>query len=102
MSLKTDGNLSDNYYYESEINDCISIIKKRKEDREGYSAKTVMTLLKIGEPTLWRLVGEGVLERPRIVEQGVSRKKYFFNKMCVDKLVMENTDRGLCNHIKGA
>jgi hypothetical protein len=79
-----DGKLSDSFFDENELWQCVTRIKEEQQALGGYTMTDVIHILKIGEKTMWNYVHTGVLVPDRIVTWKDGRKRYFFHKETVD------------------
>ncbi|WP_341282092.1 TniQ family protein [Paenibacillus sp. FSL H8-0537] len=74
------GNLSNTWFWEKEIQRCIEILKSDKQITDGMYMQDVMQYLKIGEKKMKRIVESGQLIPDRVIVWKDGRKRYLFSK----------------------
>lgn len=85
-----EGKLSDVFFNEQQLWECVSDLRKEKQHSDGYYLKDVMLLLHVGENTMNRLMSEGIFVPERILLLRDGRKHYLFNKSFIDRFLREH------------
>ncbi|NOU67489.1 hypothetical protein GC096_25935 [Paenibacillus sp. LMG 31461] len=80
------GTLADNYYEENEIKICLEIVKRSKQEENGFYFQDVMKKLKIGEKRLWRIIKENDIAADFTLHMKDGRKRYYFKEDTISKI----------------
>ncbi|MBW7474321.1 TniQ family protein [Paenibacillus oenotherae] len=73
------GNLSDVWFWEDELQQCNELLKTEKKNKDGLYMKDVLEYLNIGEKKLKRLMDSGELKPDRVIVWKDGRKRYLFH-----------------------
>lgn len=84
------GTLADAYYSEDELKQCLILLKKEKQEKQGYYMEDVMDLMHIGENSMRNLIRMGVIKQDNEVILKDGRKHFLFNKQIIDSFLYEN------------
>ncbi|KRE48393.1 TniQ family protein [Paenibacillus sp. Soil724D2] len=87
MTNITNGTLANTFYSEIELEECMSFLKKEKQNQHGYYLQDVMQLLHIGEKSLNNLMKLGVISPQREFTMKDGRKHLFFEKNRIDTFI---------------
>ncbi|WP_068773772.1 TniQ family protein [Paenibacillus sp. FJAT-26967] len=82
--------LSDLFFNEQQLWECVSDLRREKQHSDGYYMKDVMLLLHVGESTMNRLMVEGIFVPERILLLRDGRKQYLFNMSYIDRFLSEH------------
>lgn len=78
------GNLSDTWFCEVELQHCLELLKLEKQRIQGMYMSDVMKYLKIGEKRMKKLMDSGELKPDRVIVWKDGRKRYMFDLTSVD------------------
>jgi uncharacterized protein YajQ (UPF0234 family) len=79
------GNLSDTWFDEEELQQCMKLLKKEKQSTDGLYMQDVMKHLNIGEKKMKKLMDSGELKPDKVIVWKDGRKRYLFNMKSVEK-----------------
>lgn len=77
------GKLSDCYFDEQELINCMKVLRKEKQVEQGYYLTDVIKILNIGERVMRKYMDLGILVPQKINTMKDGRKHYFFNEQDV-------------------
>ncbi|WP_238392610.1 hypothetical protein [Paenibacillus antri] len=80
------GTLADNLYLESEVIECISLLRNDRQEKRGYYFAEVCTLLRIGEKGLHAVLKKHQINADLTIYFADGRKKRYFKCNTVDKI----------------
>ncbi|WNR43003.1 TniQ family protein [Paenibacillus roseipurpureus] len=96
--------LADNYYNDAQLKVCMGIIKKRKQEENGFSFNDVMKSLKVGEKRLWKVLREQGIEADYTLIWKDGRKRYYFKEETILRIkayISKSTEINELNAIEG-
>lgn len=79
----------DFYYDPDDLVRCIEILKRKKEEKEGYGFIVTKSLLGISSPSLRELVRLKIIVPHRITNQTNGQKLYYFDKPLIDNFLCD-------------
>ncbi|WP_171646830.1 TniQ family protein [Paenibacillus phytorum] len=80
------GTFAENYYYEHDLQNCLQLIKMKRENDIGFVFNDVFKKLKIGDRRLWRILKEQDIQADFTLIMKNGRKKYYFKEETVLKI----------------
>jgi hypothetical protein len=87
---KRNGTLADSFYHIDDVLQCLQLLRKEKQEKQGYYMKDVMEKLNVGEKAMRKLVNYEVFIPKHIVTLKDGRKHYFFDKEKIDDFAEEH------------
>jgi len=84
IRISDERKLTNNFYYEVEVDICVKKIKEKMSIERGITFQEIMKVLHVGEKRLWRVLKSNGIEPDFTLTMKNGRKRYYFKKQTTE------------------